>query len=80
MGVKPATRKRGGKPQEPISLTDREIAAMSPYLQRASSAQAAFRSAQESLNAIALTIAGRAGADPSQKFTLDLPNKRLVPQ
>ena len=64
---------------QPIPLTDIELSLMQPYLQRAASGLAAYRSAQESLEAIAKTISGRAGAPPEQRYKLDLPSKSLIP-
>jgi hypothetical protein len=71
-------KKPAAAPQ-PIQLTDGEVQLMQPYLARAASASQAFQSAQESLNSIARTVAGRAGALPEQRFKLDIAGKRLIP-
>jgi len=65
---------------QPIPLNPPEIAIMEPYLQQAASALTAYQTAQASLDAIARTIAGRAGAPENAKFSLDWVGKRLIPR
>jgi hypothetical protein len=69
------------KPRAPqaIPLTSAELTLMEPYLRRFASASQAVRSAQESLESIAKTIAGRAGSAPDVRYRLDLQGRRLIP-